>query len=462
MTSNLAMNNYHEVVAYQRQLFASGKTRDFRFRKKMLKTLLQVLKENERQLIDAAWKDLHKSEFETYATELGLVYGEIKLAINNVRKWSKTKRVMTNLANLPAGSFIHSEPYGVTLTIGAWNYPYLLTLGPLIGAMAAGNTIILKPSELTANCSAVLARLLNEAFEPGYFQVIEGGIPETQALLKEKFDYIFFTGSTRVGKIVYKSAAENLTPVTLELGGKSPCIIDKDANLKIAAKRIAWGKFINAGQVCIAPDYLLVHEDVKEKLLGYLKKYINQFFGEDTKRSPDFVRIVNAANFERLKSLIDPEKVFHGGTTAKEDLFISPTILHQVSWDDPVMEDEIFGPILPVLTFDDFMETISLLKQKPKPLALYYFGNNRGKQKMLTRELSFGGGAINDVVMQITNSSLPFGGVGNSGMGNYHGKHGFDTFSHKKSILKQTTLFDVPLKYPPYKDGILKIVKKIL
>lgn len=462
MTSNLAMNNYHEVAAYQRQLFASGKTRDFRFRKKMLKTLLKVLKENEKQLIDAAWKDLHKSEFETYATELGLVYGEIKVAIHKVRKWSKPKRVMTNLANLPAGSFIHSEPYGVTLIIGSWNYPYLLTLGPLIGAMAAGNTIILKPSELTSNCSAVLAWLLNEAFEPGYFQVIEGGIPETQELLRENFDYIFFTGSTRVGKIIYKAAAENLTPVTLELGGKSPCIIDKDANLKIAAKRIVWGKFINAGQVCIAPDYLLVHKDVKDELLGYLKKYILQFFGDNPNQSPDFVRIVNASNFERLKGLIEPEKVYHGGDLDEKALFISPTILDNVSWDDAVMEEEIFGPILPVLTFEDFMDTVQLLKKKAKPLALYYFGNNRGKQNLIKRDLSFGGGAINDVVMQITNSSLPFGGVGHSGIGNYHGKHGFDTFSHKKSILKQTTLFDIPLKYPPYKSGILKIVKKIL
>jgi aldehyde dehydrogenase (NAD+) len=456
------MEDFHAIVNQQKQFFNSGETLDVKFRKRQLKKFLDVLTNNEKLLIEAAWKDLHKSEFETYATELGLVYGEIKLAIKKAGKWAKPKRVMTNLANLPAGSFIHPEPYGTSLVIGAWNYPFLLTLEPVVGAMAAGNTIILKPSELTPNCSAALAKVLNQAFEPEYFRVIEGGVPETQALLKEKFDYIFFTGSNRVGKIVYKSAAENLTPVTLELGGKSPCIIDKDANLKIAAKRIAWGKFINAGQVCIAPDYLLVHEDVKEKLLGYLKKYINQFFGEDPKRSPDFVRIVNAANFERLKSLIDPDKVFHGGESDANDLFIFPTILHDVSWDDAVMEDEIFGPILPVLTFDDFMETINLLKQKPKPLALYYFGNNRGKQKLVLRELSFGGGAINDVVMQITNSSLPFGGVGHSGIGNYHGKHGFDTFSHQKSILRQTTLFDVPLKYPPYKSGILKIVKQVL
>lgn len=428
----------------------------------MLKTLLHALQENEKLLLAAAWDDLHKSAFETYATELGLIYGEIRLAIKKVRKWSKPKRVMTNLANLPAGSFIHPEPYGTTLIIGAWNYPYLLTLGPLVGAMAAGNPIILKPSELAPGCSKALAETLNEAFEPEYLQAVQGGVAETRALLKEIYDYIFFTGSPRVGKIIYQSAAENLTPVTLELGGKSPCIVDKDAHLRRAAKRIVWGKFINAGQVCISPDYLLVHQDVKEKLLGYLKTYIIKLYGENPQESPDFVRIINQPNFERLKGLIDPEKVFYGGEFNEKDRYIAPTILDNVAWDDAVMEDEIFGPVLPVLTFDNFLETIDLLKQKPKPLALYYFGNNPGKQKMVTRELSYGNGAINDVVMQIANSNLPFGGVGQSGVGNYHGKHGFDTFSHQKSILKQTTLFDIPLKYPPYKHGVLKIVKKVL
>lgn len=456
------MENYNGRIETQRKFFNSGQSRDLNFRRAQLRKFLDTLKNHEKLLIDAAWKDLHKSEFETYATELGLVYGEIKMAIRKLNKWARPKRVTTNLANLPAGSFIQPEPFGTALIIGAWNYPYLLTLIPVVGAMAAGNTIIVKPSELTPNCSAALEKVLNEAFDPGYFRVVEGGIPETQALLKEKSDYIFFTGSTRVGKIIYKAAAEHLTPVTLELGGKSPCIIDRDANLKLAAKRITWGKFINAGQVCIAPDFLLVHKDVKEKLLAQIKTYIHQFFGEYPQKSPDFVRIVNRPNFERLKGLIQKDKIYHGGQTDENDLYISPTILDNISWDDKVMEEEIFGPILPVITFDDFMKTIGLLKEKPKPLALYYFGANRGKQKLITRELSFGGGAINDVVMQIATPHLPFGGVGNSGFGNYHGKHGFDTFSHHKSILRQTTIFDVPLKYPPYKKGILKIIKKVL
>ena len=456
------MEDFGKLIEKQRKRFNSGETLGINFRRAQLKKFLDALRKNEKLLIEAAWKDLHKSEFETYATELGLVYGEIKTAIRKVGKWAKPKRVATNLPNLPGGSYIHPEPYGNALIIGAWNYPYLLTLEPVVSAMAAGNTIILKPSERTPGCSAALSKVLNEAFEPEYFRVVEGGIPETQALLKEKFDYIFFTGSTRVGKIIYKAAAENLTPVTLELGGKSPCIVDWDANLKLAAKRITWGKFINAGQVCIAPDYLLVHKDVKDKLLAYLKKYIIQFFGDDPQKSPDFVRIVNQSNFERLAALIERDKIYFGGQTDKNDLYISPTILNNISWDERVMEDEIFGPILPVLTFDDFLDTVELLKEKPKPLALYYFGANRGKQKLITRELSFGGGAINDVVMHITNTRLPFGGVGKSGIGNYHGKHGFDTFSHHKSVLRQTTLFDVPLKYPPYRDGILKIVKKVL
>ncbi len=456
------MSNFHSIVTNQQAFFESGKTRDTGFRKTQLKKFLKILQDNEQQLIDAAWKDLHKSEFETWATELGLVYGEIKLAISKVKKWAKPKPVATNIASLPATSRIYPEPYGTVLIIGAWNYPYLLTLEPLVGAMAAGNTIILKPSELTPTCASVLAQILNEAFDPGYLRVIEGAVPETQALLKEKFDYIFFTGSTKVGKIIYRAAAEQLTPVTLELGGKSPCIVDRDFPAKLAAKRIAWGKFINAGQTCIAPDFLLVHREVKDELLKYLKKYIHEFYGENPKNSPDFLRIVNRQNFERLKVLIDPEKVYTGGETDGDELYVAPTILDQAGWTDKVMEEEIFGPILPVLTFDDFQETINKLKQKDRPLALYYFGKNKSRQKLILRELSFGGGTFNDGIMHITNARLPFGGIGPSGTGNYHGKNGFDTFSHKKSIMKRATWIDIPLRYPPYKPGTLKIVRKLL
>ncbi|MFP4470002.1 MAG: aldehyde dehydrogenase [Bacteroidales bacterium] len=456
------MKDYHSIVSNQQTFFKSGKTRDIGFRKAQLKKFLNVLQDNERLLIDAAWKDLHKSEFETYATELGLIYGEIMLAIRKVKKWSKPKSVLTNIAALPATSRIYPEPYGTTLIIGAWNFPFLLILEPLVGALAAGNTIILKPSELAPACSSVLAKILNGAFNPEYLRVVEGAVPETQALLKEKFDYIFFTGSTKVGKIIYKAAAEQLTPVTLELGGKSPCIVDRDFPVKLAAKRIAWGKFINAGQTCIAPDYLLVHREAKDELLKYLKKYIHDFYGENPKNSPDFLRIVNKPNFDRLKELIVPEKVYTGGDTNEKELYISPTILDNVNWADKVMEDEIFGPVLPVLTFDDFFGTIDLLKQKEKPLALYYFGKNKGRQKLILKELNFGGGTFNDGIMHITNARLPFGGIGHSGMGNYHGRHGFETFSHQKSIMKRTTWIDIPLRYPPYKLSTLKIVKKLL
>nr|NQU89182.1 aldehyde dehydrogenase [Bacteroidota bacterium] len=456
------MQDFHSIITGQQTFFETNQTKEVRFRKEQLKKLLKVLRENEQQLTDAAWKDLHKSNFETFATELGLVYGEIKEAIRKVKRWSKPKRVITNLANLPGCSMIYPEPYGNTLIIGAWNYPYLLTLGPLIGAMAAGNTIILKPSELTPTCSTTLTKILNEAFDPGYFKVIEGGVAETQSLLQEQFDYIFFTGSTQIGKIIYKAAAENLTPVTLELGGKSPCIIDRDAALKVAAKRIAWGKFINAGQTCNAPDYLLVHHSIKDWFLEYIKAYIISFYGNDPKQSPDYPRIVNRSNFERLKNLIDSDKVYCGGETDESELYIAPTILDNVTWNDPIMEDEIFGPVLPVLTFEDFFETVKVLKQKPKPLALYYFGRNKGRHKMILNELSFGSGAINDTVMQITNSRLPFGGVGNSGIGTYHGKVGFATFSHHKSVLKQVTWIDIPLKYAPYNKLKLNVVKKVL
>lgn len=456
------MKDYHSIVSAQKAFFKTGQTLDISFRKKQLTMFLSVLKENEQQLMSAAWKDLHKSEFETFSTELGLIYGEIKEAVRKVKRWAKPKRIATNLPNLPGSSFIMPEPFGTSLIIGAWNYPYLLTLGPMIGAMAAGNTIILKPGNITPSCSAVLEKILNGAFDPGYLKVVEGGSSETQALLNEKFDYIFFTGSTRVGKIIYRAAAEQLTPVTLELGGKSPCIVDQDAPLKVTAKRIVWGKFINAGQTCIAPDYLLVHESVKDELLQYIKENILTMYGADPQQSPDYLRIVNRANFERLSEIIDPAKVYFGGKTDPDDLYIEPTILDHVAWDDKAMQDEIFGPVLPVITFTDFFKVIEILKDKPKPLSLYYFGKNKGKQKMLLRELSFGGGTINDTIMHISNSNLPFGGVGRSGIGNYHGKAGFDTFSHHKSMMKRATWIDLPLKYPPYNNFKLNLVKKVL
>jgi len=456
------MENYNAVVAKQKLFFETGQTKEISFRKMQLRKLLAVLKNNEKLLCEALWTDLHKPEFEAYATELGIVYSEIREAISKLKSWSRPKKVATNLPNLPGTSFIMPEPFGTALIIGAWNYPYYLTLGPLVGAMAAGNTTILKPSELTPSCSAGLAKIINQNFDPGYLMVAEGGIPETTELLSQKFDYIFYTGSTRVGKIIYKAAAENLTPVTLELGGKSPCIVDKDAALKVAAKRIAWGKFINAGQTCIAPDYLLVHESVKDELLGHIRDFIIGFYGENPQQSPDFLRIVNLTNFNRLSGLIEKGKIYFGGKTDASDLFISPTILDKVSWDDKVMEDEIFGPILPVLTFSNLDEAIKDVVKRPKPLALYYFSKDKKRQNKVLNQISFGGGTINDTILHISNSNLPFGGVGNSGIGNYHGKAGFDTFSHHKSIMKRATWIDLPLKYPPYNATKLNLVKKVL
>lgn len=456
------MMDYSDLINRHKRYFQTGKTFDVKYRKDQLKNLANTLKKNEKLLYDAVWTDFHKSEFETFATELGILYSSADYAKTNLSKWTKPKNVLTNLPNLPGSSYIMPEPYGTTLIIGAWNYPYLLSLGPLIGALAAGNTMILKPSELTPTCSATMAKILNESFDQDYLHVIEGGVAETTQLLKQKFDYLFFTGSTRVGNIVYKAAAENLTPVTLELGGKSPCIVEKDASLKVAAKRIAWGKLINAGQTCIAPDYLLVHESVKEKLLGYIVQYIKEFYGENPKNSTDFVRIVNAPNFARLAGLIEKGKVYFGGETDASERYISPTILHNITWNDPVMEDEIFGPILPVITYKNLDEIIPEIKKRPKPLSLYIFTKSKKTQEKILKQISFGGGTINDTIMHISNERLPFGGVGASGMGNYHGKAGFDTFSHHKSIMKRPTWIDIPLKYPPYNDFNLSLVKKVL
>ncbi len=454
--------NYSDLINRHKRFFLTGKTLDVSYRKDQLKAFVNAFKKNEKMLFDAVWTDFHKSEFETFATELGILYSGANHAKNKLSNWTKPKKVLTNLPNLPGSSYIIPEPYGTALVIGAWNYPYLLSLGPLIGAMAAGNTMILKPSELSPHASAAMAKILNENFDQEYLHVVEGGVAETTELLRHKFDYIFFTGSSRVGKIIYKAAAEQLTPVTLELGGKSPCIIEKDASLKVSAKRIAWGKFINAGQTCIAPDYLLVHESVKEKLLGYIVEYIREFYGENPKGNPDFVRIVNAPNFARLTGLIEKEKIYYGGEYDATERYISPTILHNVTWNDPVMEDEIFGPILPVLTYKNLDEIISEINKRPKPLSLYIFTKSKKVQEKVLKQISFGGGTINDTIMHISNERLPFGGVGASGIGSYHGKAGFDTFSHHKSIMKRPTWIDIPLKYPPYNDFNLGLVKKVL
>jgi aldehyde dehydrogenase (NAD+) len=375
--------------------------------------------------------------------------------------WANVKRASTNLANFPGKSRILPEPYGCALVIGAWNYPYQLSLAPVVAAIAAGNTVILKPSELAARTSAIMQKLINSNFEPAFFHVVEGSVPETTALLNLPFDKIFFTGSPAVGKIVMAAAAKHLSSVTLELGGKSPCIVLKDANLKMAAKRIAWGKFLNAGQTCIAPDYLLIEPEVRDKFLNLLVQEIQKNLGAEPHKSEAFVKMINERNFDRVSNLIQADKVFFGGITNRSARYISPTILKDISWDDKVMQEEIFGPVLPVINLTNIDEAISQIRQHPKPLALYMFSNNKALIKKVLQQVSFGGGCINDTIMHIANPNLPFGGVNNSGLGSYHGEDGFRAFSHYKSVLYKTNLFEPFVKYPPY-NGFKKWILRML
>ncbi|MFJ1267595.1 aldehyde dehydrogenase [Legionella lytica] len=451
----------HSLIEKQRAFAAAGTAKDINFRKQQLHKLKRIIKENEPLLYEAIHKDIKKSKFETYLTELALIYQEIDDAIKRVSKWAKPKKVKTDLANQPGKSFIIPEPYGTTLIIGAWNYPYQLTFAPLVAAIAAGNTSIIKPSELPPNTSAAIAQIINQHFDPAYLYVAEGDTEITQTLLSHRFDKLFFTGSTTVGRIVAKAAAEHLTPITLELGGKSPCFVFADADLDRSAQRITWGKFLNAGQTCIAPDYLLVEESVYQPFLDALKKQIEQILGLNPLESENYVRIINQKHVERLKKLINPQKLFTGGQVIEEENYIAPTVLKDISFSDEVMNEEIFGPILPVIPFTDLSAVLQEIKARPRPLSLYVFGKDSAIQQRILRDVSFGGGCINDVLMHITGSQLPFGGVGESGMGNYHGEAGFKTFSHFKSILKKPFWFEAPIKYPPYTSLKLKIIKAL-
>ena len=454
--------DYKKLVNSQLEYFNTNITKDVNFRIEMLKKLLNILKSNENLLDEAIYKDFKKSSFENYTTELSLVYHDINEAISHLKGWSKRISVPTNLANLPGKSYIIPEPLGVTLTIGAWNYPYQLSLAPVVPALAAGNTAIIKPSELSLNTSNVMAKLINENFDSNYLHVVEGGVEETSGLLKQKFDKIFYTGGSTVGKIIMKAAAEHLTPVTLELGGKSPTFVFNDANIKITAKRLVWAKFLNGGQTCIAPDYILAEKGVKEKLISEIKNQILEIHGEDPQQSEAFVRIINPRHYKRIIQLIDDSKVVIGGSTDESDLYISPTVMDNVSFEDAVMQEEIFGPVLPIIEFDNLDWAIKMIKERPKPLALYVFTSSNRNRDKIFHEVSFGGGAVNDAVMHLANPNLPFGGVGNSGMGNYHGKAGFDSFSHYKSILDKSTLIEPPIKYPPYSDWKKKLLKSLV
>jgi aldehyde dehydrogenase (NAD+) len=431
------------------------------FRKETLTKLLNevILRENE--IIDALYFDFKKPAFESVVTETSYVMSELKDTIKNLKRWSKPKRVFPSLLNFPSKDYIYKEPYGKVLIISPWNYPFQLALCPVISAFAAGNQVVLKPSELTPKTSEIIEKIISKVFDNKDVKVMEGGIEVAQQLLTKRWDYIFFTGSVAVGKIVAKAAAENLTPVTLELGGKNPCIIDETANLKLAAKRIVWGKFINAGQTCIAPDYILIQKDMKSHFVDYLKEEITKAYGENPSNSPDFARIVNAKNCQRLINMIDPKKVIFGGQTNLENCYIAPTLIEETSIESEIMKDEIFGPILPILTYDNQKDIDVVISNYEKPLALYIFTENRIFSKQMIEKYSFGGGCVNDTMVHFTNKRLPFGGVGHSGIGAYHGILSFDTFSHKKSIVEKSNLLDLPMRYAPYKDK-LSTIKKLL
>lgn len=449
-----------EIVSKQKAFFKTQQTKNLRFRKMYLEKLRDLILENENLLYEAIYKDFGKSKFDTFTTEISFILNDTKYYLKNLKSLSKPKKVRTNLSNQFGKSRIHNEPLGNILVIGAWNYPYQLSLSPIVAALAAGNCCILKPSEIAENTMKVMAKIINENFPPEYLYVYEGGIDETTELLKLKFDKIFFTGSTKIGNIVYKAAAENLTPVVLELGGKSPAIITKDADLEVAAKRIVWGKFLNAGQTCVAPDYLLVEESVQEQFLEMLRKNIQQFKYEP--QSEHYTKIINQKNFQRLIKLIDQDKIYFGGNSDEEKRYIEPTILTNINWKDEVMQEEIFGPILPVISFTNFNLILNKIIELEKPLAAYLFTNNSEEKENFKNKISFGGGCINDVIMHLGNENLPFGGVGNSGIGNYHGKFGFETFSHQKAVLERATWGEPNIKYPPYSEKKLSWIKKLM
>ncbi|HEA4384043.1 TPA: aldehyde dehydrogenase [Staphylococcus aureus] len=454
------MNIIEQKFYDSKAFFNTQQTKDISFRKEQLKKLSKAIKSYESDILEALYTDLGKNKVEAYATEIGITLKSIKNARKELKNWTKTKNVDTPLYLFPTKSYIKKEPYGTVLIIAPFNYPFQLVFEPLIGAIAAGNTAIIKPSELTPNVARVIKRLINETFDANYIEVIEGGIEETQTLIHLPFDYVFFTGSENVGKIVYQAASENLVPVTLEMGGKSPVIVDETANIKVASERICFGKFTNAGQTCVAPDYILVHESVKDDLITALSKTLREFYGQNIQQSPDYGRIVNLKHYHRLTSLLNSEQmnIVFGGHSDEDERYIEPTLLDHVTSDSAIMQEEIFGPILPILTYQSLDEAIAFIHQRPKPLSLYLFREDENATQRVINELSFGGGAINDTLMHLANPKLPFGGVGASGMGRYHGKYSFDTFTHEKSYIFKSTRLESGVHLPPYK-GKFKYIK---
>lgn len=453
----IRINDNEAATSRQVAFFKSGATLDINFRKKQLQHLYDALKKWEKPLCDALWADLHKSYEEAYLTEFSILYAEIKGHLKNIEKWAKSKRIATPLKMFPAKSRIISEPLGNALIIAPWNYPVQLLLNPLIGAISAGCTAMLKPSPYVPEVSKVLKEMIDETFDESYIAITLGGRDVNQQLLDLRWDIIFFTGSPVLGKVVMAAASKNLTPVVLELGGKSPCIVDKDADIKIAAKRIAWGKCLNAGQTCIAPDYLMIHKDIKECFIEELKKQFKAFLGDEPEKCKHFVRIVNDKAFERLQSYLSDGEIIFGGRRDKTDRFFEPTLLDKVDPDSSIMQEEIFGPIFPILSFSDTDQVLEFIKEREKPLAFYYFGSQ--SEKML-KYSSSGGACINDTIMHIANEKLPFGGVGNSGMSSYHDKLSFDAFTHYRAVVSSGTCIDLPFRYMPYK--LFNFVKKLL
>lgn len=451
-----------KLVAAQRAFFHTGATRELEFRKTALADLKRAVQARESTLLAALRADLGKSDTEGYLCEVGLTLEELSFAERRLPRWARERRVATPLALFPARSTIFPEPYGVTLIMSPWNYPLLLTLDPLIGAIAAGNCCVVKPSAYAPATSAAIRELVSGCFPPEYVAVVEGGRQENQALLDQEFDYIFFTGGVEVGRQVMEKAAKHLTPVTLELGGKSPCVVDATARLDLAAKRIVFGKLLNCGQTCVAPDYLLVDRRVKDELLDRLRFWTERMYGADPLDNQGYVHMVNRKHFDRVCALIDPAKVIYGGQADPDTLRIQPTILDGVSPEDPVMGEEIFGPLLPVLEFDDLDQAEHFILDRPRPLALYLFSQDKAVQRRFLRNVPFGGGCVNDTVLHLANPRLPFGGVGNSGLGHYHGKYSFDTFSHTKGVLQTSTRLDLPIRYPPYTGPREKWIRRFL
>jgi aldehyde dehydrogenase (NAD+) len=445
------------ILETQKEYFKTRATRDIGMLKKLLTKLRSEILAKEDAIYEAVYKDLRKSKFEAYFSEVGVVISEIDLTLKHIDSWSKPKKVRAAGLNFPSRDYIYSEPYGSVLIIAPWNYPFQLAVAPLIAAIAAGNTVVLKPSEHTTHTSQLLEDILSTVFVTEHVKIIQGGIPETTLLLKERWDYIFFTGSVAVGKIVAKAAAPFLTPITLELGGKNPCIIDDTMPTQLVAKRLVWGKFVNAGQTCIAPDYLLVHSSVKAQLISDLKSEIIMAYGENPQKSADYPRIVNSEHLSRLTNMLEDSRVIFGGEFDTEDCYLAPTLIDEPSIDSEVMKDEIFGPILPILSYETERDIYSVLSRYEKPLGFYVFSSKASFYKKMIETYSFGGGTVNDTMIHFGNSRLPFGGVGESGIGAYHGRLSFDTFSHKKGIVIKSNWLDIPLRYAPYKNKLKKL-----